>query len=82
LENRNNVLHEASKNIILKGIGGSPGIAIGKAYSVEKGKVDIVDKYGIRPGRVESEVKRFRNAVTESKQELARIMEGLPDPYR
>jgi phosphotransferase system enzyme I (PtsI) len=82
LENRNNVLHEASKNIILKGIGGSPGIAIGKAYSVEKGKVDIVDKYRIRPGRVESEVKRFRNAVTESKQELARIMEGLPEEYR
>lgn len=74
--------HEKPKNIVLEGIGGSPGIAIGKAYLVEKGNVDIVDKYYINPERVQAEVERFKDAVAQSKKELLKIIEELPQEYR
>ncbi len=74
--------HEKSKNIILKGIGGAPGIAIGKAYLVERGNVDIVDKYYIGKEWVQAEVERFKDAVNNSTKELLKIIEELPEEYR
>ena len=35
------------QEITLKGIGGSPGICIGKAYLVDKEGVDVVEKYSV-----------------------------------
>ena len=37
-----------TQEMILKGIGGSPGICIGKAYLVDKEGVDVIKKYVIR----------------------------------
>ena len=39
---------QESQEIILKGIGGSPGICIGKAYLLDKEGVDVVQKYMVR----------------------------------
>jgi hypothetical protein len=37
--------NQEHQEMILKGIGGSPGICIGKAYLVDKEGVDVVKKY-------------------------------------
>jgi phosphotransferase system enzyme I (PtsI) len=76
------VSSEKANDIILKGIAGSPGIAIGKAYCVERGNVDIIDKYYIAKERVQAEVERFKDAVTKSKKDLHKIIEELPEEYR
>ena len=73
---------EKPNDIILKGIAGSPGIAIGKAYLVERGNVDIVDKYYIAKKRVQAEVERFQDAVAKSKKDLLKTIGELPEEYR
>lgn len=65
-----NVLNET----VLYGIGGSPGICIGKAYLVDNEGVDVVPKYAILPENLESEKKRFKNAVKKATDELRKII--------
>ena len=67
-----------AKEIILKGIGGSPGICIGKAYLVDKEGVDVIEKYTISKDKVKKETNRFRTAVTKAKNELTDIIKGVP----
>jgi len=67
-----------AKEIILTGISGSPGIIIGKAYLVDKEGVDVIEKYTISKDKVKKETNRFRTAVTKAKNELARIIKGVP----
>ena len=55
-----------------KGIAASPGIAIGKVYILEKETFCILE-YEIKEEVVEAEIKRFREAVEESKRELEEI---------
>ncbi|MFH1076902.1 MAG: phosphoenolpyruvate--protein phosphotransferase [Pseudomonadota bacterium] len=71
-----------SANIMLKGIGGSPGIAIGKAYLVERGNMDVVQRYHISKEHVRSETKRFQDAVANAKKEINKVMDDLPKEYR
>ncbi len=68
--------------IILKGISGSPGICIGKAYLVDKEGVDVIEKYSISENKVKKEINRFKSAVTKAKNELADIIEGVPEELR
>jgi len=56
----------------IQGIGASPGIVIGKAYLVERSKVRLPQKR-ISLDRVEEEVKRFRKAIQESRDQLIEI---------
>jgi phosphotransferase system enzyme I (PtsI) len=63
---------------LLKGIGVSPGICIGKAYLVDVEGSDIVEKYHIPPPHVQSELNRFRLAVKKAKNELRTIIENTP----
>jgi phosphotransferase system enzyme I (PtsI) len=63
-----------SSETVLYGIGGSPGICIGKAYLVDNEGVDVVPKYTIRPENLESEKKRFKNAVKKATDELRKII--------
>ena len=70
------------REIILAGIGVSPGICIGKAYLVDVEGVDIVEKYHISQPHVPSEVKRFKLAVKNAKNELRTIIENTPDAIR
>jgi phosphotransferase system enzyme I (PtsI) len=52
-----------------KGVGVSPGIAIGRAVIVEK-RVASVYRIPIRDAEVESEVRRFREALVKTRDEL------------
>jgi phosphoenolpyruvate-protein phosphotransferase (PTS system enzyme I) len=70
------------REIILTGIGVSPGICIGKAYLVDVEGVDVVEKYHISQLHVHSEIKRFKLAVKKAKIELRAIIENTPDALK
>ena len=70
--------HE-SKQIILQGISGSPGICIGKAYLVDREGVDIIKHYSIPEPLIQQEINRFKTAVKTAKDEHAAIIESLND---
>ncbi len=55
-----------------KGIAASPGIAVGKAYILEKEEYCILE-YKIKKEEVEEELKRFEAAVENSKKDLNKI---------
>ncbi len=59
-----------------KGIAASPGIAIGRVYILEKEDFCILE-YKINKEEVEREIKRFREAVKESKKQLKEIKERV-----
>ena len=65
-------------NKFIQGIGASPGIIIGKAYLLERFKVRLPQKR-INPEQVEGEVKRFLNAIEESRDQLTEIKEKILD---
>ncbi|WP_155318504.1 phosphoenolpyruvate--protein phosphotransferase [Desulfosarcina alkanivorans] len=67
---------------ILKGIGGSPGICIGKAYLVDKEGVDVVKKYVVPAESLSGEVGRFKTAVKNARAELQRIIDKTPQELR
>ena len=57
------MLEKTPKETILTGIGASPGICIGKAYLVDTGGVDVINKYAIEGKELGRETNRFRSAV-------------------
>jgi phosphotransferase system enzyme I (PtsI) len=68
---------EQKKTIVLKGIGASPGIVIGKAYLFDR--LDShVSFYKLRDvNLVSKEIKRFRAALKESEKQLLEIKSNL-----
>lgn len=66
-------------NKFIQGIGASPGVAIGKAYLVERFKVRLPQKQ-IDPERVEEETKRFLHAIRKSQDQLLEIKDKILDP--
>jgi phosphotransferase system enzyme I (PtsI) len=70
------------QEIILQGIGGSPGICIGKAYLVDKEGVDVVPKYSVSGKQLEAEKKRFKAAVKKAVDELHHIINDTPEELR
>ncbi len=64
----------------LYGIGGSPGICIGKAYLVDKEGIGIVKKYHVDD--VESEIYRFENAVSKAVEQLREIIDQISDELK
>lgn len=70
------------KEIVLKGIGVSPGICIAKAYLIDVEGVDIVEKYYIRQSHIPAEIKRFKSAVKKAKNELHTIIENTPEAIK
>ena len=71
-----------SNEIILTGIGGAPGICIGKAYLVDQEGVDVVTKYYLEKESIKSEVNRFKAAVQKAEKELTRIIKGTPEEFK
>jgi phosphotransferase system enzyme I (PtsI) len=69
---------EVFVNRMLKGIGVSSGITMGKVYLLERGKIAIT-KRPIREDQIEREIFRFRLAVKVAAEELNRIKETIPD---
>ncbi len=68
-----------AQEIIIKGINASPGICIGKAYLVDSEGVEVVPKYRIEDKELSNEVKRFKAAVKNAKDELRKIVEKSPE---
>ncbi len=71
-----------NREIRLTGIKGSPGICIGKAYLVDREGVNVIEKYYIREEDLSQEVVRFKTAVQDAKDELAAIIEVIPEDLR
>ena len=63
----------------IKGISGSPGICIGKAYLVDKEGVNLVKRYWITDDQVAKEIDRFKHAVSKAKKDHAKIIDSLDD---
>jgi phosphotransferase system enzyme I (PtsI) len=61
---------------ILKGIGVTPGIAIGKAYQVDRDTVSLVCHY-LPPTLTDQEIQRFKDAVDRAEAELKGIREKM-----
>lgn len=73
---------QKNNEIVLQGIGGSPGICIGKAYLMDKEGVDVVPKYTLGKGQLEAEKKRFKTAVKKAIEELHKIISDTPEELR
>ncbi len=72
----------SDREVRLQGIGASPGICIGKAYLVDREGADVVDKHHIGTKEVKAEVKRFKAAVREAKNDLRKIIDNVPDELK
>lgn len=67
----------SKEQVIMKGIGGSPGICIGKAYIVDREGVELVKRYPVTEDGVPAEINRFKNAVKLASDEHTAIIESL-----
>ena len=70
-----------SKEVVIRGIGGAPGICIGKAYLVDREGVDLIKRYAIVERDIPTEVNRFKNAVKKAKDELKAVVESLGEEF-
>lgn len=57
----------------IKGIGVSPGIAIGPAFIIEQSGAIPVPEYAIVPTEVDSELRRLQNAIAKVQKHLAQL---------
>ncbi len=63
----------------LKGVAASPGIVIGKAYLVDRTKVEFLYQSLISERLIKEEVERFKEAVKQARQQLEQIKAGVPE---
>ncbi len=68
---------EKPREMVLKGISGSPGICIGKAYVVDREGVNIIERYPVSTAMLAKEIDRFKHAVAKAKKEHARVIKAL-----
>jgi phosphotransferase system enzyme I (PtsI) len=68
---------QAKKTFVLKGIGVSPGIVIGKAYLFDPLDIQLSFFKLADPSLIPKEIQRFKNALKESERQLAEIQENL-----
>lgn len=66
-----------NKGSTLKGVAASPGIVIGKAYLVDRSKVEFLYQSLISERLIEEEVERFKAAVEKAKSQLEQIKAGI-----
>jgi phosphotransferase system enzyme I (PtsI) len=66
----------AREEKVLKGIGVSPGIVIGKAALLERQRPTFVPRR-ITAGQVAAEVKRFEEAIAKSKEQLEEVKQRI-----
>lgn len=59
--------------VLMKGIGVSSGIVIGRAYILERGMVEPTQFCYLDPSETEGEIERFRAALKASREQLMRI---------
>ena len=67
--------------MVLKGIGVAPGIAIGKAYRVDRNKVSLVYYYLPSPAQTKREKDRFDAAVNQAEVDLKELRSKMAGEF-
>ncbi|KAF0123913.1 MAG: phosphotransferase system enzyme I PtsI [bacterium] len=65
------------EDYVVKGIGGSPGIVIGKAQPIDRDRVDMLAYRLIGEAEVPGEERRFKIAVEESKEQCLKVKDNI-----
>ncbi|MBI4621166.1 MAG: phosphoenolpyruvate--protein phosphotransferase [Desulfobacterales bacterium] len=65
------------EDYVIKGIGGSPGIVIGKAQPIDRDRVDMLAYRLIGEAEVPGEERRFKIAVEESKEQCLKVKDNI-----
>ena len=65
-------MNAARKEIIIEGLGVSPGIAVGQVHVRESGSI-AVPEYTIKAGEVDQEHKRLGEALSTAKRQIGRL---------
>ena len=69
---------EKKKEMILKGILASPGIAIGKALLLDREQY-VIPKRGIKEDQIQNEIKRFKDALIQTKNEILEVKKRISE---
>jgi len=64
--------------VMMKGIGASGGVAIGRVYLLDRTRVKVIYQYLLDQKQVEQELERFKAAVTKADGQLNQILEEIP----
>jgi len=67
---------------VLKGIGASGGVAIGRAYLVDRSRVKVVYQYLLDQNHIKPEMERFEEAVAKADTQLHQIIEEMPEEIK
>ncbi|MFH1147010.1 MAG: phosphoenolpyruvate--protein phosphotransferase [Pseudomonadota bacterium] len=67
---------------VLNGNPVSPGIAIGKALHIDRGKIKVVYEYLMNDGQVQAEIDRFKMAVESTASDLLAIKSDMPEELK
>jgi phosphoenolpyruvate-protein phosphotransferase (PTS system enzyme I) len=73
---------KSSSSTTIKGIGASPGITIGKAYLLERGRIPIPQYNLFSDEAVALESARFRDAVGRAESELEAIKKTIRSEFK
>ncbi|WP_456434467.1 phosphoenolpyruvate--protein phosphotransferase [Thermosulfuriphilus sp.] len=65
-------------SIKLKGIGASPGIAIGEVFLIDRGRIKVVQRPLSNEEELELEVARLKTAISQALNELKAIKDKIP----
>ncbi len=76
------MVSKPEKGRVLRGIGASPGIAIGRTYRVERERIKIIRQYLIDTSQIPAEIDRFKKAVSDSETQLLQIRKRIPDEIK
>lgn len=67
-----------AEELRLRGIAASPGVAIGRAYIIDRRKVKTPKRH-LNPEEVDREIRRFEDALRKSHEQLERIKQKLTE---
>jgi phosphotransferase system enzyme I (PtsI) len=65
------------ENFLLRGIGVSQGVAIGKAFLLKRSKLEVSEYAHIPMKEISREVERFKTAVEDTRQHLMMVKEKI-----
>jgi phosphotransferase system enzyme I (PtsI) len=66
-----------NKNHLLKGIGASPGIAIGKVFLVDRDHLELLHYNITTNEEIEKEIERFKKAIAASRAQLLKAKKDI-----
>jgi phosphotransferase system enzyme I (PtsI) len=69
-------------SLTIKGVGAAPGIAIGKAYLLERGRIPVPRYRLFGDKAVADECKRFEEAVARAESDLEAIKKSIKSEFR